>query len=508
MAALIVGLFLVSAPFLLIVTLCGVVWLLTLPYHSTLAIIVAITTMTSALIIPGIPGRPTWWEMAAVLGWSGAVVTLALRRQADGMAERVLSNRLIFIGVIGYSAVLLFLMYYRGVGIRALGGSGAGGQMGGRIYLQQIVCGIFPILLAINPLSPRILMRLFIIQCALTVTFLASDFIFSFGHGPLFDLLLFLELPSDGINFEIQSLRFGIRRFQSLFIFTQGMLLILWLKRPFRDYANRNGVWMWPLTIGLVSLGVLSGHRVLVYTAGVTALVMAWSQRFFRPQRVMLGVFLVAFAYFGAYFYVRDLPLSAQRALSIIPGIPVDRLADEDGRATFDGRIAIRKIGWQLSEQYRWIGRGFGKMTDMDPGQYRFDMAYLHVDNGIFYNGTIGLLVNTGLPGTVFMFMVLAGGSVLAGRILVRVRRDGAEDQFLRFSGLMAALWTANAVSFVFLHGDAESALRSFALPVGILLACDWHLRKQSVASLAVSAPVSPEVTPSAPFLTSAGSTS
>ena len=477
-AALMVGLFLVSAPFVLILAVFGVVWLLTLPYHSTLAIVVATTTMTSALILPGIGGRPFVWELGALLGWSGAVVSLALRRQVDGMADRVSRNRLIFIGAFGYCAVLLFIMYYRGVGIRALSGS-SGGQVGGRIYLQQIVCAIFPVLLAINPLSEKLLVRLFVIQCALTVTYIISDFIFSFGRGPIFDLLLFLELPGDGLNFELQSLRFGIRRFQSLFLFTQGMLLILWIKRPFRDYANRNAIWMWPLTIALISLGVFSGHRVLVYTAGFTALVAAWSQRFFQVQRVLAASALLLIAYGLAYFYVRELPLSAQRALSIIPGITVDRLADEDGRATFEGRITIRKIGWQLSKQYRWIGRGYGKMTDLDPAQYRYDMAYMHVDNGVFYNGTIGLLVNAGLPGTVFMFILLYGGSVLAWRILQHVRVHGGDDDFLRFSAVVAALWASNVVSFVFLHGDSESALRAFGMPAGFMLACDWHMRRR-----------------------------
>lgn len=494
-----VGLFLVSAPTMLIVAMFGVVWLLTLPYHATLAIVLATTTMTSALIIPGIGGRPFVWELAAVLGWSGAVVSLALRQQVDGMADRVSRNRLIFIGAFGYCAVLLFLMYYRGVGIRALSG-GAGGQMGGRIYLQQIVCAIFPALLVINPLSEKLLVRLFLIQCAMTVTYIVSDFIFSYGRGAIFDLLLFLELPGDGLNFELQSLRFGIRRFQSLFLFTQGMLLIMWIKRPFRDYANRNALWLLPLTMGLIALGVFSGHRVLVYTAASTALVLAWSQRFFRVERVVIGSFFLAIAYFVAFFYVRELPLSAQRALSIIPGITVERLADEDGRATFDGRITIRKIGWELSKQYRWVGRGFGKMTDMDPAQYRYDMAYMHVDNGVFYNGTIGLLVNAGLPGTVFMFLLLYGGSTLAWRILVRIRRHGAGDDFMRLSALVAALWTSNVISFVFLHGDSESALRGFGLPAGLMLACDWHLRQRystpAPVEIAVGKPVGSTLPP------------
>ena len=95
-------------------------------------------------------------------------------------------------------------------------------------------------------------------------------------------------------------------------------------------------------------------------------------------------------------------------------------------------------------------------------------------------------------------------------RILKRARRHGAEDQFMRLSTLMAALWTANAISFVFLHGDAESALRAFALPAGIMLACDWHLQRRfaprgtvAAAPAKPSSDASPE--PPAPFLEPAG---
>jgi hypothetical protein len=488
--AILVGLLLVGAPFYLVLALFGVVWLMTLPYQTVIAIYLAIATINSALIIPAVPGRPFWWELAAGLGWSGAIVTLALRRQAAGAAERVGRNRMLFVGVLGYCAVLLFLMYYRGVGIRALSSESGGGQMGGRLYVQQLACAIFPILLVINPLSERTLVRLFVIQCVLAFTYLVSDFLFSFARGPLFDLLLFFELPSDGLNFESQSVNFGIRRFQSLFFVTFALLSLLWIKRPLRDYANQNGLWLWPVTFALLGVGVLSGHRVLVYTAGCTVLIMGWAQRFFSFQRVTVVVVLGSIIYLGAYTVVRDLPLAAQRSLSIIPGIEVDRAADDDGRATLEGRAAVRKAGWTESQKYRWIGRGLGKLQAHDASLYQYDFTYMHVENGVFYNGTIGLLVNTGLPGTFFMFLFMGGVTIAAGRVLLFIRRHGAEDDFSRFSGFQAALWISNAFSFVFMHGDSEFAMRSFAMPAGLLVACEWHLRRRLRSQMISPVPV------------------
>jgi CHASE2 domain-containing sensor protein len=102
----------------------------------------AIATFSSALILPLFPGRPYWWEFAALLGWSGVAMTVAMRQYAPDFAQRVRANRLLFIGMIGYCLVLFVTMYYRGVGLRILGS----GQVGGRFYFQQLTCIIFPIL--------------------------------------------------------------------------------------------------------------------------------------------------------------------------------------------------------------------------------------------------------------------------------------------------------------------------------------------------------------------------
>ena len=477
--AAMVGLLLAGAPFLLVLVLGGITWLFTLPYHSTLALILSIVTFNSALIIPSVPGRPFVWELAAGLGWSGLLVCIALRKFEPGVGERFRKNRLLFFGIIGYLITLAVLIYYRGIGIRVLGLGSDIRQMGGRLYVQQIVCAIFPFLLLLNPLSERLLVRLFGIQCALSVTFVISDLAFSYSRGGLYYLLLFLELPGDGVNFEMQDIAFGMRRFQSLFLVSLGMLCMLWVWRPMSDYARRPAIWLFPLTGLLFGVGLLGGHRALVLLVMVALVVCLWAQRFLTVQRMLILFFLSSFLYLFLKVYVRDLPLAAQRALSPLPGMEVDRLARDDGDATMDGRRTLRKAGWEAAQDYMWLGRGFGKIQDANIYDYRYDMAYYFVDNGIFFNGTIGLLVNTGLPGTVFFFLVLGGGTAIMVRILQFVRREGAGDPFVRMSCVLSGLWAAQVVSFIFLHGDSEYALRTFALPAAMMLACDWHLSQR-----------------------------
>lgn len=474
-----VGLLLAGAPFLLVLCLGGITWLFTLPYHSTLAMVLSIVTFNSALIIPGAPGRPFVWELAAGLGWSGLLVSLALRKFEPGIDERFRRNRLLFFGIVGYLIVLAVLIYYRGIGIRVLGLGSDLRQMGGRLYVQQIVCAIFPFLFLLNPLSEKLLVRLFVIQCALSVTFVISDLAFSYSRGFLYYLLLFLELPGDGVNFEMQDIAFGLRRFQSLFLVSLGMLCLLWVWRPMSDYARRPAIWLFPLTGVFFGVGLLGGHRALVLLVMVALAVCLWAQRFFTVQRLLILFILASVSYLFLKVYVRELPLAAQRALSPVPGMEVDRLARDDGEATMDGRRTLRKAGWEAAQEYIWLGRGFGKIQDANIYEYRYDMSYYFVDNGIFFNGTIGLLVNTGVPGTIFFFLVLGAGTMTMVRILQFIRREGAGDSFARMSCVLAGLWAAQVSSFIFLHGDSEYALRTFSLPAAMMLACDWHLSRR-----------------------------
>ncbi len=477
LGAIFVGLLLAGAPALLVLALLGFGWLLLLPYHANIAITVAMVTFASGLIVPGFPGRPFVWETAAMLGWTGVALTVALRQYSPESGAMVRRHWMLFTGAIGYCVVLIVLMYFRGVGIRVLGG----GQMGGRIYFQQLLCAIFPLLFVLRPMSEERMLRLYVIQCVLSLTFLPADLVFAYGGKVLEPLLYFLELPTDGINFENQAQRFGIRRFQSLYFVSLSFACLLFTWRRFEDYLNRNALWMWPITGVIIGLGFLAGHRSLVLFLAFVIVISAWAQRFFTVVRVLGIVAAVGVLYLGIATNIRDLPLSVQRTLSVVPGLEVDRQAADDGQATLDGRRAVRKAGLEVSKNYRWLGRGFGKPTDMrTPDQV--DMTQLLVDVGIFYNGTVGLLVNTGIPGTVTMFCFLGAGTWLAFRNLRHVRKHGADDPFSRMACVLSSLWIGQGFSFVFLHGDAEFAMRTFGLEAGMLLICDLHLSRRITA--------------------------
>ena len=469
LGALFVGFQLASSKFLLSLSVVLIGWVVTLPYHAKLATYLSIATFSSALILPYFPGRPYIWEFAAFLAWSGLFITISLRHYTPDAARYFRENRLLILSVLLYCVVLVITMYHRGFGLRIMGTD----QMGGRFYFQQMMCAIFPVLFIMIRLDERTLFRLFVIQCLLTLTFLVSDFAFSIGGAGLFGLLQFFELPGDATNFEKQYQQFGIRRFQSLSIIGQGLMLLVLALHRLEDYFSRKAVYLVPLTVAIFGAGLLSGHRYLSLILIISVLFIAYTQRFFHNFHNVIKSCVAGLAILiPLVIWADKLPLSAQRALSYIPGIQIQSSARINGEATLNTRRLLRERGWNLIPQYFWVGRGF-TMPAKDYSHI-WDPTYLtmHINQGRFYNGFIGLMVNTGFFGTLAMMIFLGAGSAIALSVMKILREQGCHDIFALTCCVISSLWMANIIAFLFFHGDSEFAMKTFSLQVGMLIAC------------------------------------
>lgn len=474
LGAVIFGFYMASNTPLLIMGAAGIGWLGTLPYHARLSAVLGLTTYGSALMAPMMPGRPFVWEIAALLGWSGAVVLFILRRYSPEFAENVRRYKWILLGALGYVLVLIYLMRTHGLGLRVMGGD----KMGGRVYIQQLACASFPIVFMMLQFSERQLVRLFVIHLLLSFTFLISDAALAIG-SELWWVFYFLDLANDAINFELGSEATGIRRFQSFSFVSVALLQLFLVFVPLRRIFTPSAIWMVPSLILIGGLGLPGGHRGVLVLLGGVLIVTSWAQRVWSVTRVMGVGLLGAVALAVVYAVGSQLPLAAQRTLAVLPGIKLDAVAVEDARGTLDGRTTMREIGFQLMPHYLWRGRGFGPASEPVPyqGYDPYGIITEHVNLGRFYNGPIGLMVNTGIPGTLCLMLFIGTTTGFAVRTLRYVRRHGATDNFLRFTCVNASLWVVHVAVFVFLHGDAEFAMNTFGLHSGIIMAADWALR-------------------------------
>lgn len=456
--------------------LAGVLWLATLPYHTELAFRISVVTFSSALVVGVLPGNPTVWEAAALLGWSGMAVTGMVRRYDPDFGASLHRNRWLFFGLLAYCAVLVVLMGTRGAGMVALGGKTGGG----RLYVQQLVCAVFPLLFAMVSTDEKSLFRLFALQWVLAGTYLISDFVLT--SGKFMPLLYVFKPPYDGTNFESQALRFGIRRFQSFLHLGLGITMLLLLFNPLRTFISRRSLWLLPaLGAGLV-LGLLSGHRILYVIVLLTVFGVAYIQRFFTPRNVMLILLVGAIPVTFSYLFADRLPDSAQRALSFLPGIQVRSQTRMDAENTMIARRTLRRIGIEMIPQYLLLGRGYSRFdaTGYISAEHPVlaTVNYMAVQ-GIFMDGPVSLMVSTGLPGFLGLSLFLLGGSVLAWRVVKELRYYRYEDRFALACGVVASFWFANLFSFTFLTGDAEYALQQFGLLSGMLILCERLLLRR-----------------------------
>lgn len=471
------GYFLVEDARNLAIAILGVGWLATLPYHTKLSIYLAYGSLGSAFVIGFLPGRPMLWELAAIMGWSGMLVTMLLRREHPEMFAILRRNWLIVLGAIGYSLVLLVTMKYRGFGLRVFGD---GGAMGGRYYIQQLICVIFPFALAAFPMDERRLNLLFWIQCALSVSFLISEVALRLGIPASTGIFLFLDLSTDSMNFEQQAQNFGIERFQSLAAIGSAGIYFLAARFGTSSFFDHRSARTLPLLLLALGVGALSGHRSLLILTIASLLFVAYAQRAFTVPRLILLLFILAIVLPVIYMIGRDLPLSVQRTVSFLPGIDLHNAAVQDASNTWRMRVLLRDLGIDLIPDYLWLGRGLGftgpldAMSAVDPTGVEW-----HLFIGRFYNGLVGLMVNTGLFGTLTMLAFLLGGSVCAGRIMAVVRRWDWQDPFACLAATIAGMWFARVLFWLFLHGDSEWAMKTFAPHAAFLMACEFHLRRR-----------------------------
>jgi hypothetical protein len=471
--------------------LAGLGFLITLPYHTPLTVVIASSTFLSALLVPLVPGRPFFWEAAAFMGWSGLLVTVLLRRFPPDLHRTLSRNRWVFVGLALFSLVALALMRYHGTGLNVLGST----STGGRYYVQTIACAILPLVFAMARIPEEWLPRLILAQWLLTLTFLVSDFAYSFAGGPFRYVLLLLETSYDATSFERFSSRFGIRRFQSLATVGVGLTLFLLAKYRLKDVVGRRVWWLLPVFVGVFGLSLASGHRMVVFHIVGTTFVVAIVERFFTARTIILAPLFVVIGLLLTYSFADRLPLAVQRAVSFLPGIRVHNHAAADAANTLLTRRMLREAGLQMMPNHLLIGRGFRRHSDIELVRDPTGVA-MFIEQGQFYNAPIGLMVNTGIPGTIGALLFFLGGTLCAVRILRYYRRAGPDDLFSRVATVLAAYWVVNAFFFLFIHGDSEMIMRHFSVHCGLLIACERALlnridRETEEAQAAETAPAS-----------------
>jgi hypothetical protein len=473
-------------------------WALTLPRHSELAFWIGVGAANSSILIPFLPGRPYLWEGGLLLAATGVPLAIAMRRTDPEFGDRLRRYKWPVLGLVLYLVVIAALMKIRGIGFQAAGSE----QRGGRMYISQFICAAYPLLFLLLPLNPKKVITAYTVFCCLGVTYIVSDLALASGSGFLWNLLAIFGWSADAMGFEATAREGGIRRFQSIAIIARDSIMLILLFVPMNRILMVSRPFWFLLTLALLGAGALGGHRSLLLMVPCIALICAWAQRSLTAGRlVLLGVATVVSLIF-AYSFARDLPLSAQRMLSVLPQISVDPVARLDAEGTRDSRNLFRRLGFEIAPNYYLVGRGLGYVQDV-PTFSEYDPYGIienHIQNGSFYTGAPSMLVNTGLPGTFAICLYLFGVTAFAVKNLFWFHGRGCESNIERLTVLVSAVWVVNLVFFFAITGDAAWVMRTFGMLSGMVLLTHWWAAPRAVSTRASTVvplrPITPPLVP------------
>ncbi len=471
LAALWAGVALTQDPFVVFAGAMASLYVATLAVNMPVLTWLVIALYPAALIVPFFPGRPFFWELCALLAWPSLVAYLMVNRQRIERLVLDRSERRALAALGGYLVILVALMVYRGVGFRAFGGS----QMGGRFYVQQLVLAIVPVLMIVADLSRRHLRTATIVGWCMALTYLISDFAFSLSGGTMQRILYFFEVPTDAVNFEVGYEVTGMRRYQSLWYLAAAGLACIWTLAPLGDLLGRYVLIAGTAMLGLLALGLGSGHRTLLVLSVATLFFLSLFQRYWTPLRSLVAAVVLVVGLATTYAVADRLPMAVQRSISFLPGIRVQALAERNAVDTLNDRLGILKLAVQDIPKYLVAGRGFGmERLDQLPSGLVQDNVTTGYLNGLFYNGTLGLLLKTGLPGfiltSVFVWWISSMALELVRLVWRRSLRD--QDWFDRFCLLACAQWFALVAFYYLTHGDASLWVQVFGLPASLIVIC------------------------------------
>lgn len=225
---------------------------------------------------------------------------------------------------------------------------------------------------------------------------------------------------------------------------------------------------------GAFILILLSGFRSLVLAAAAGFLISSYFRGGIRSVVRLMGVSIPALALVvmlqGTFF---ELPRSAQRALSFLPG-QWDPVAVAEAKDSTEWRIFMWKAVLSSDRyiQNKLLGDGFGfsrvEMSIMARGNYRLspeEMQESYLVMGGYHSGPLTAIRYVGGVGLV-LFLALLVALAREGWMLIR-QAQGGPYEFLAFFVGIPLIY--EPFQFIFIYGSFEGNITASIFAVGMV---------------------------------------
>jgi len=424
------------------------------------------------------------WNAHIVLGFlPGAMplyVVMVPLSLGFTVLNRILSRetRLVHVPSVSWSlaaialVVLLTAKLRGGIGFGSLGG----GSSGGRYYvlLLSAIIGYWAISLNPIPLRKAVgALRLFYLS---NLTAVVSNL--ALLAGPSF-YFLYSFFPVDTAIMQYTGMMsdVGLVRIGGLSAAALGILYYLLARHGLQGLLSFSAPRATLVFLAAIVLLPMGGFRSALVGAGLTMFLQFFVEGLHRTKYLAYALGLLILG--GALLVplAPHLPLSVQRALSILP-LNVDPVAKLDAKASSEWRFEMWRYMLPDLPNYFWVGRGLSmNLSDVYLAEHARMKGLArdfeaHMLAGNYHSGPLSLYVGFGMPGVVTFVWFL----IVSTRLVYRNWRYGPPE-LRNVNSFILAYSIGHIPFFILVFGAFDTQMYHFTGPVALSVALNGGMR-------------------------------
>jgi O-antigen ligase len=435
-------------PAVLVAGLVGVIFIAS----PRLAAFLAVALYASHLTFPGLPGNIVLSQLLLA-----AVPALALMLLVFGKISypRMTKEHLLLIAFCG---VVFMTGFIRGFGFRFLGSN----LWGGTFYLD-IFLGAALVLTLPKIVLPPSWWPVTVITFALmgALPLLAEILVAKTGA---YFIQLFVVIGQLNVDAMVnENTGNGVGRLFSAGISANYLLIGFLSVVHTSKLFNVRFTPAIAIALGIVAMSLLSGFRLITATLVLIIFITALFQKTLTLPRMLFGAGAALVILSGIYYISDNLPISAQRAISWLPGINVSGAAIGDADQTIDWRLDVWRAACKSIPEYFWLGKGLAfdgnlLMAAMS-GSSDWDPISWALIEGSYHNGYLSLLLGFGIFGFVIGLALML---TVTWRVIALNFAPWKNPRLkLCYQAFLASL-TATVIVYLTVYGDVTAVFPPF----------------------------------------------
>jgi hypothetical protein len=428
----------------------------------------------SAIVI-FLPGRPDLWIFMAMLSFAITIVERALNPELEMNPAPIMFRPLVLLLVVVVATALLT----GGIHLGSLGGATSGGRR--YIYIIAAVLGFIAMTSRRIP-EPQanLYLGLFLLGA---VTTLFGELAAYAGPAAKFVWYVFPQyaqatLFSTGDDQSVVvagGLGEHVGRSYGFTVAFTALLNYMLARYGLKDLLNGRNVPKSILALLFFVGSMIGGFRSSLVALGLTAFFIFWLEGLLRSKYFFTTVVALVVTVTCMILFARDLPLSIQRTLSVLP-IEVDPVVRRDAEDTSQWRLKMWKEVLPEIPRYFWLGKGLAiNSAELEKGLafQRGGERETFILSGDYHSGPLSVIIPFGIWGMIG-WLWLVGASL---RTLYLNYRYGSPSLKTANCFLLAYFLSFITV-FFFVFGAFYSGIARAAGVVALSIALNGGVRK------------------------------